>query len=103
MSFGRNPYVTKAETAEQKARTARDELAREQAWRDAARQWERAADRESDDKRRAQYTERAQAARHSAEQTDVVEREQESSEDAPLDDALPDLPTGAPRKRTLLN
>ena len=68
MSFGRNPHVAKAETAEQKARTARDEIACQQAWREAARQWERAADRETDDKRRTLYTEKAEAARTNAEQ-----------------------------------
>ena len=63
MSFGRNPHVAKAEAAEQKARSARDETAREQMWRDAARQWDRAAERETDDKRRQQYTDKAEAAR----------------------------------------
>jgi len=66
MSFGRNPHVAKAEAAEQKAHAARDGAAREQAWRDAARQWERAADRETDDKRRQQYTDKAEAARATA-------------------------------------
>jgi hypothetical protein len=68
MSFGRNPHVAKAETAEHKARTARDQIACQQAWRDAARQWERAADRETDDKRRTLYTEKAETARTNAEQ-----------------------------------
>jgi hypothetical protein len=69
MSFGRNPHVAKAEAAEQKARSARDAAAREQAWREAARQWERAADRETDDKRRQQYTDNANSARASADGT----------------------------------
>ena len=68
MSFGRNPHVAKAETAEQKARTARDQIACRQAWLEAARQWERAADRETDDKRRTLYNEKAEAARTNAEQ-----------------------------------
>ena len=66
MSFGRNPHEAKAEAAEQKARCAKDSAAREQAWRDAARQWDRAAEREKDDKRRRQFTEKAEAARASA-------------------------------------
>lgn len=66
MSFGRNPHVAKAEAAEQKAECAKDVTAREQAWRDAARQWERASERETDDGRRRQYAERAEAARKHA-------------------------------------
>lgn len=63
MSFGRNPHVAKAEAAEQKADSARDETARTAAWREAAHQWDRAASRETDDKRRQSYTEKAEAAR----------------------------------------
>jgi hypothetical protein len=63
MSFGRNPHVAKAEASEQKAQIAKDERAGQQAWLEAARMWERAADRETDGKRRVQYGERAEAAR----------------------------------------
>jgi hypothetical protein len=66
MSFGRNPHVAKAEAEEQKARSAKDPAACALAWREGARQWERAAERETDDRRRQQYTERAEAARASA-------------------------------------
>lgn len=66
MSFGKNPHVAKAEAAQQKAECATDDLAYEQAWREAARQWERASDRETDDKRRKSYAEKAEAARASA-------------------------------------
>jgi hypothetical protein len=66
MSFGRNPHVAKAEAAEQKAEFAKDASAREQAWRDAARQWERASERENDEGRRRQYAARAEAARANA-------------------------------------
>jgi hypothetical protein len=66
MSFGKNPYVAKAEAAELKAQSATDDVAYEQAWRDAARQWERAADREADSKRRALYSEKAESARANA-------------------------------------
>ena len=67
MSFGKNPHVAKAEAAEQKAADAPDEAARVQAWLEAGRQWERAADREKDGKRRADYAARADAARAAAE------------------------------------
>ncbi len=63
MGFGRNPHVAKAEAAEQKARSARDQAACEQAWREAARQWERAAERETDERRRVDYAGKAEAAR----------------------------------------
>jgi hypothetical protein len=66
MSFGRNPHVPKAEAAELKAENARDDAAREQAWREAARQWDRAAERETDDRRKATYLERAVIARSNA-------------------------------------
>jgi hypothetical protein len=55
MSFGRNPYVAKAQTAEQKALDATDHPTRVRAYRDAAREWERAATREKPGKRRDEY------------------------------------------------
>ena len=67
MSFGKNPHVAKAEAAEQKAMSAQDASAREQGWLEAGRQWERAADRETDAKRRQLYTDKAEAARIAAE------------------------------------
>lgn len=66
MGFGRNPHVAKAEAAEQNAQTARDTAAQEQAWREAGRQWERAAGRETDAKRRALYAANADRARATA-------------------------------------
>ena len=66
MSFGRNPHVAKAEAEEQKAAVARDASAAELAWREAARQWDRAADRETDAKKKADYTARAETARANA-------------------------------------
>jgi hypothetical protein len=75
MSFGRNPHEAKAEAAEQKARCAKDATAREQAWREAARQWDRAAERERDDKRRTQFTGKAEAARSSADNPQDAEQE----------------------------
>jgi hypothetical protein len=71
MSFGRNPYEAKAAAAEQKAECAKDASAREQAWRDAARQWDRAAERERDEKRQQLFTERAEAARAKADNPEL--------------------------------
>lgn len=64
MSFGKNPHVTKALAAEQKATEAADEIARVSAHRDAAHQWDRAASREIPGKRRIEYE--ANAARNRA-------------------------------------
>lgn len=55
MSFGKNPYVLKAQAAEQKAASAPDDAAKVRAYRDAAHQWERAATREGPGKRRDEY------------------------------------------------
>lgn len=66
MSFGKNPHVAKAEAAELKARDARDAIAREQAWLEAARRWDRAAERETDEKRRQLYTSKGENAREQA-------------------------------------
>jgi hypothetical protein len=66
MSFGRNPHVAKAEAAEQKADVATDDRQRERAWREAAHLWDRAADRETEARRRTDYAARAEAARAKA-------------------------------------
>jgi hypothetical protein len=55
MGFGRNPYVSKAQAAEQKAIDAPDDATRIRAYRDAAHQWDRAAERESPGKHRTEY------------------------------------------------
>ena len=60
MSFGRNPYVPKAQAAEQKAASAPDETSRVRALRDAVHQWERAAEREKPGKQRTEYEGNAQ-------------------------------------------
>ena len=78
MTFGRNPHVPKAEAAELKAGSARDDSAREQAWREAARQWDRAAERETDDRKKSEYVERAVIARAHA----------DASDDPPLDRSM---------------
>ena len=62
MSFGKNPHVAKAESAEQKAADAVDDIARESAYREAAHQWDRAAEREKPGKQRVAYE--ANAARN---------------------------------------
>ena len=72
MSFGRNPHVAKAEAEEQKALGARDVAAAELAWREAARQWDRAAARETDAKRRDEHAAKAEAARAKADGADDV-------------------------------
>ena len=63
MGFGRNPYVLKAQAAEQKALDAPDEEARVRAYREAAHEWDRAAERETPGKKRAEYEENATRAR----------------------------------------
>ena len=60
--------MAKAEAEEQKARSAGDAAACERAWREGARQWDRAAERETDDRRRQEYVERADAARVNADE-----------------------------------
>ena len=68
MSFGRNPHVAKAQAAEQKASDATDATSYEQAWREAGRSWERAADREVDAKRKQLYAANAERARATADE-----------------------------------
>ena len=67
MSFGRNPYVPRAQAAEQKAADAADDGARARALREAAHQWDRAAEREAPGKRRVEYEQNAQRNRDEAE------------------------------------
>jgi hypothetical protein len=55
MGFGRNPYVPKAQAAEQKAHDATNEPSRVRAYLEAAHEWERAAEREPPGKRRLEY------------------------------------------------
>jgi hypothetical protein len=83
MSFGKNPHVAKAELAEQKAREARDEIAREQAWLEAARRWDRAAERETDAKRKQAYFDKGEHARALATQPPEAAAEEPVSEPVP--------------------
>ena len=55
MGFGRNPYVPKAQAAELKAQEATDDRARTVAYNEAAREWDRAAEREKPGKLRTEY------------------------------------------------
>jgi len=73
MSFGRNPYVSKAQAAEQKAASAPDETSRVRALRDAAHQWERAAEREKPGKQRTEYEGNAERNRALADGEDAGE------------------------------
>jgi len=83
MSFGRNPYRAKAEAAEQKAFSAKDTMASEHAWREAGRLWERAADGETDAKRRQVYTANAERARARADEPQVAEATGQDSPSVP--------------------
>lgn len=67
MSFGRNPHLAKAQAAEQKAADASDAATRARAYRDAAHQWDRAAEREPPGKRRVEYEQNAERNRELAE------------------------------------
>lgn len=67
MAFGRNPHVPKAQAAEQKAQDAPDDAARARAFREAAHQWDRAAEREAPGKRRQEYEGHAARTRELAE------------------------------------
>jgi hypothetical protein len=59
MSFGKNPYLPKAQAAELKASEAPDPTAQARAYREAAHEWERAAGREPPGKRRTEYEQNA--------------------------------------------
>jgi hypothetical protein len=60
MSFGKNPYLAKAQAAELKANDAPDPAAQARAYREAAHEWERAAGREPPGKRRSEYEQNAE-------------------------------------------
>ncbi len=63
MGFGRNPHVAKARAAEAKAEEAKDVASEVRAYLEAAHLWDRAATKEKDGKRRAEYEANAAAAR----------------------------------------
>jgi len=66
MGFGRNPHVAKAEAASAKAQEATDVASERMAYLEAAHFWDRAAAKEKDGKRRAEYEANAEAARERA-------------------------------------
>jgi hypothetical protein len=86
MAFGRNPHVPKAQAAEQKANDAPDDAARARAFREAAHQWDRAAQREQPGKRRDEYLRNAAVARASADGS--AEAPPEGGDDAEVDPKL---------------
>lgn len=89
MSFGKNPFVAKAEAAEQKAAAAKDAFARDAAYREAAHLWDRAAEREKPgSKTRKEYEDHAERNRSLAD-----------GEDAPTER----LPKGIGKPPTSLN
>ena len=85
MSFGRNPHVAKAQTAEQKARAAGDDTAKALAWREAARHWDRSAERETDAKRRGEYERNAESAREFADNGESNDGDEAKPAIAPAD------------------
>lgn len=95
MGFGRNPYVPKAQAAEQKAVDAPDEATRTRAYRDAAHQWDRAAEREPPGKHRTEYE------RNAARNRDLADGAASADATAPDDDAREH--SGSPIDPKLLN
>ncbi len=84
MSFGRNPHVAKALAAVQKAEAAPDQNARARAYHEAARLWDRAAERERPGKLRTEYEQNALRDRQLAEAGEpALEREDERAAPAP--------------------
>ncbi|HEX6244594.1 MAG TPA: hypothetical protein VFZ61_26930 [Polyangiales bacterium] len=93
MSFGKNPYLAKAQAAELKASEAPDAGAQARAYREAAHEWERAAGREPPGKRRTEY-----------EQNALRNRQLADGEEQAEDDAASPAPRSAsPAKKPLPN
>lgn len=97
MAFGKNPHVARAQAAEQKAADAEDDASRARALRDAAHQWDRAAEREQPGKRRAEYEQNATKNRALADGDAPVADE----DDDGADQAVTLVPP--PKDRSLLN
>jgi hypothetical protein len=103
MGFGKNPHVAKAQAAEQKAQVATDEAARTLAWRDAARQWDRAAEREQREGNEARgqgYVERAEAARAAADGDLNLEQSDGDATNVASEAAAPEAPSESAADRT---
>jgi hypothetical protein len=90
MAFGRNPHVLKAQAAVQKALDAPDDASRARAYREAAHQWDRAAEREPPGKRRVEYEANAARDRALADGVEPTESAGEGDGDAapPIDPKL---------------
>jgi hypothetical protein len=100
MGFGRNPYVTKAEVAEQKAAAAPDDASRVRALREAAHEWDRAAEREKPGKRREECERNAARNRAEADGEGALEAiESDPSDEVATERALdaPVSPRSQPR------
>lgn len=83
MGFGRNPYVSKAQLAEQKAADAVDDASRVRALREAAHEWDRAAEREKPGRTRDQYEKNALKNRNAADGEAPPEDDASSAETSP--------------------
>ena len=81
MGFGRNPYVPKAQVAEQKAIDAADEGARARHYHEAAHEWDRAAEREKPGKLRSEYQAHAKRTRELADNPDAGEDPEPAAND----------------------
>jgi hypothetical protein len=92
MSFGKNPYLAKAQAAELKAGDAPDPVAQARAYREAAHEWERAAGREPPGKRRTEY-----------EQNALRNRELADGEAPPAESDAERAPAPAGAKKPLMN
>jgi hypothetical protein len=79
MAFGRNPHVARAQAAEQKAEEAIDDAARTMARREAAHQWDRAAEREKPGKHKELYVAHASRNRALADGESAVELQEDAT------------------------
>jgi hypothetical protein len=91
MSFGKNPFVPKAQAAEQKAADASDGMARAAAYRDAAHLWDRAAAKEKPGKYRAEYEANAERNRALADEPFSASSEADGSEAEPASSQRPTI------------
>jgi hypothetical protein len=85
MAFGKNPHVSKAQAAEQKAQDAPDPDARARALREAAHQWDRAATREPPGKRREEYERSAARTRQLADGGSLEDEAEPAPPEPPAD------------------
>ena len=83
MSFGKNPYLAKAQAAELKASEAPDPAAQARAYREAAHEWDRAAGREPPGKRKTEYEQNAARNRKLAEGEEPEEAEPSAPRSVP--------------------